>query len=1252
MTSDPFGRYTHGTNPPPGQVTATELNLLRDGTAAFLGSFSNKSVAGTPHGRGVIEMHTPQDRDSNGPTSGSGGGSTASQHTAAKAANDSGIIRLTAIESPPSDLLADDPANTDDFPTVITPSTLDVSNPALMPGSRLGSYELIEAIGAGGMATVLKARDVDLGRVVALKILPPVTARDGESVRRFKLEARAAAKLDHDNIARVYFCGEDRGLHFIAFEFVEGENLRQRIDRLGRISSADAVHYLLQLSAGLAHAAERGVIHRDIKPSNILITPDGRAKIVDMGLARHLEGQTFNGGVTQSGVTLGTFDYISPEQALDPRRADIRSDIYSLGCAFYHALTGRPPVPEGTAAKKLHAHEHDFPTDPRDLNPAVSDGLAMVLAKMMAKQPGQRYQTPADLTHDLTLLLTATSPTASSGATYPSGLTAQPAALPLTDTLPRMPLVWLTALALVAVASVLYFAGNPTPPQSLVAPWQETAPKKIDPPAVPTIVPPVNVVPRSNRLSDARGLAESLARQGEKALIQLKPGTVYDLTLLPDGIQFTGTDLVIEPEPGTSDRSEFSRPVLRLFAVPPADRAARPGTLGVRGAARFAMRGIEVQIVERPTGGEQLEDDPIGLLLTNVARTEIDNCLIRTPADSRKGRTVGIAVEREGRIKPGTFALRHSVVDVGVPGIGLRIVERTETDLSDVGFGPHQSAVLWVDAAEDLTAAADGKPTLTIQSCTFMLDRGGAALTIDQRALCSVALIANVFADVCTHDDKPTMPGDDQRAAQPVVLRADPLQDLFRVYAHEGQTPNACYHVLPPAGDARAIVLTAPPWAAADPRLLLVSPNPWPAFQLNLNEKRLRVNLSPHVLGMVTAELPDRTTRPIYDGVWPPPKPSLPVRAKVGQRVVHPDAAPEDASSRVYPTVAKAYEDLKPGETLLIAQNGKVPVSSLPEKALRATIAPFEGFSPILVPSEEPFRRADASLFPLVDGELTLVGLHVQLAGRSAVVTMAGGTTCTVRDCTILLEEKDDEPASLIVMTEPTREMKVGKADPANPRIHIDNTLVHGRGKVMVLRAPRAFEWTADNAAFALEGTILQAEAALREVPPPRATIKWKNVTVATTGSLVELRGNSLRVLGLDVSCDRCLLASCTRRRAVPPMVLVQDADGMTDPSATLTWRGDNANVYGNYDPLLEVRGTGAVRSVEWDATKWLRFTGESGRVGAVRFASPNLLPAKLRNLKPDDLRAELETSEPGVWRAVDAGADPSKLPKVAEKLP
>jgi serine/threonine-protein kinase len=268
-------------------------------------------------------------------------------------------------------------------------------------GQRLEHFELQELVGGGGMGAVFRALDTRLNRIVAIKVLPREQAADEEIVRRFRNEAQSAARLDHDNIVRVYYVGEDKGHHFIAFEFVEGQNLRDLVAERGPLPIADALNFTVQVATALTHASDRDVVHRDIKPSNVLITPDGRAKLADMGLARLHQIERSGADLTQSGVTLGTFDYISPEQARDPRNADVRSDIYSLGCTLFFMLTGRPPFPEGTVLQKLLQHQADEPPDPRQFNPQVPAPLVRVLHKMMAKEPRQRQQGPDELIVEL-----------------------------------------------------------------------------------------------------------------------------------------------------------------------------------------------------------------------------------------------------------------------------------------------------------------------------------------------------------------------------------------------------------------------------------------------------------------------------------------------------------------------------------------------------------------------------------------------------------------------------------------------------------------------------------------------------------------------------------------------------------------------------------------------------------------------------------------------------------------------------------
>ena len=271
-------------------------------------------------------------------------------------------------------------------------------------GDKLGHFVITRLLGQGGMGRVYEAQDTTLDRPVAVKVLHRHQAQDEATVARFLNEARLAARLNHEHIAQVYFFGQEKGIPYIAFEFVQGENLRKYVDERGVLSVENAVIFVMQVADALAHAANNGVTHRDVKPSNIIITPQQKAKLIDMGLARTLHSENPEEDLTVSGITLGTFDYMSPEQAFNPRDADVRSDIYSLGCTLYFMLSGRPPYSDGKGVQKLILHQREEVPDIRQQVPEVPESVAAVLRKMMQKNPDDRYQTPDELIADLRIV--------------------------------------------------------------------------------------------------------------------------------------------------------------------------------------------------------------------------------------------------------------------------------------------------------------------------------------------------------------------------------------------------------------------------------------------------------------------------------------------------------------------------------------------------------------------------------------------------------------------------------------------------------------------------------------------------------------------------------------------------------------------------------------------------------------------------------------------------------------------------------
>ena len=273
----------------------------------------------------------------------------------------------------------------------------------LTPGTKLGQYEVAEAIGAGGMGEVYRARDTKLGRDVAIKVLPEEFARDQERLDRFEREARLLAQVNHANIATLYGLEEHDGQTFIVMELVEGETLAERIAK-GRIPMDEAIPLFVQIAEGLEAAHEKGIVHRDLKPANIKIGPDGKPKILDFGLAKAFVRE--DGTVTDSsqsptlskgtalGVIMGTPSYMSPEQARG-KAVDKRTDVWAFGCCLYEALTGRKPFEGDNATDVLAAVVRARP-DWTQLPTSASSRLRRLMLRCLQKDTRERIQDIGD----------------------------------------------------------------------------------------------------------------------------------------------------------------------------------------------------------------------------------------------------------------------------------------------------------------------------------------------------------------------------------------------------------------------------------------------------------------------------------------------------------------------------------------------------------------------------------------------------------------------------------------------------------------------------------------------------------------------------------------------------------------------------------------------------------------------------------------------------------------------------------------
>lgn len=265
----------------------------------------------------------------------------------------------------------------------------------------IGKYKVLERLGSGGMGSVFLCEHKLMRRRVAVKVLPTAKAADQAALDRFYREARAVAALDHPNIVHAYDIDQDENLHFLVMEYVDGASLQEIIKRAGPIDVLRSCHYMKQSALGLEHAHISGLVHRDIKPANILIDRTGQVKILDMGLARFFNDEEDILTRKYDENVLGTADYLAPEQAVDSHVVDIRADIYGLGATFYFILTGKTPFGEGTIAQKLMWHQSKMPKPIHEVMPTVPESLWAIIAKMMAKEPKDRFQRPEEIAHAL-----------------------------------------------------------------------------------------------------------------------------------------------------------------------------------------------------------------------------------------------------------------------------------------------------------------------------------------------------------------------------------------------------------------------------------------------------------------------------------------------------------------------------------------------------------------------------------------------------------------------------------------------------------------------------------------------------------------------------------------------------------------------------------------------------------------------------------------------------------------------------------
>jgi serine/threonine protein kinase len=1196
----------------------------------------------------------------------------------------------TPVPQTAEEVLFDEGApSTDESPTIISRNhpRLAEDPGAGIRGRRLAHFELIEAIGVGGMAAVLRARDTQLDRCVALKILPPELAVDPDNVQRFHQEARSAAKLDHENIARVFFCGEDQRLHFIAFEFVDGENLRNLLERRGRLPVAEALTYMIQVAAGLCHAVERGVVHRDIKPSNIIITPNGRAKLVDMGLARSLEPRT-DRDLTQSGVTLGTFDYISPEQALEPRDADVRSDIYSLGCTFYHCLTGRPPVPEGTAAKKLHHHQHVKPVDPRQLVPGLPDEVALVLDRMMAKDPRARYQTPAELVQHLLQVARKVG----AAPELPDSVLSVETSLP--NPPGARPLLLAACAGAILVGALLLFdqttsppsAHHPTKPKNdstarttldkndrtdFKTPQTDSRPVKDSRP-IPKPTSHAFELTGTKGYEDLLKFAQSVPPDAQ---VTITIGRDLDLPAAdrPDrALRITAASVKIEAAKGAV------RPTIRLVyneSVPSQEMLV---------ALAIDSKQIEINGLRFLIDAKQADNVRMAALQLTGESQKLEDCefLQAGILDKSKQLMKSLVTESRGG-SPATLDLRECrffgfaspadlvhesgdkpdrLVLAGTPQ-GQQAIERhgpVALDLDNCAFGPHSSVIT-------LEGKDTRKANVSLWHCTMLL--GARSCAFDVKNPVTFEVSASLFSRPVADETMPDGPDGgavlirQMRGAGEIVYHGrDNRYHKLQAYL-EGDQTIAELGDFVPMGDKTSRQLDSSPWAddplakwarpsktekdsTVEPPGLYVQfggPDSPMVSREAANQNELLL-LSPFKVGARLLDLRLATTPAHLVGVervgiyefLKEFRKGLDVEVKTPLvRTLTVVPGKDDSKNRIYSTLDAAILAARAGDTILIEANGEVlvrPIRLKEDASVELTIRPKTGFHPVLTIGET--KETDPALFRLGDGKLSLEGLSFLLKpidehNAQTIVSVLGGGNCTFKDCLLTLDQNGKKAvlaAATIGDAAPTMMME-GKPDRGQAVLSFENCFVRGHGDLIWARQNRPFDLHAKNLLAALTGHFVNLAATSTTPADKQVNLELTRVTTYLGGHLLRLNaGKDLKsLLTVQVKPEKCLFLSPPNGKA---LVHLDGPDTSKEKlREKLLWMA-GMNGYGTFASMFfdqqSMNGEASVTSM--DGTEWKSFTGEDKSEMGVALANGPASDASYPQLTPDRFQPKKST--------------------------